>query len=42
MSDKDSRGIFFEKIFLLADIKSDVVLEISFLSLNNTDIDFQA
>ena len=30
MSDKDNRERFFERIFLLADVKLDVVLEMYF------------
>ncbi len=42
ISDKDSRERFFEESFLLADIKLDVVLGMPFLTMSNTDIDFQA
>ncbi len=42
MSDKDGRKRFFEKSFLLTDIKLDVVLRIFFLIMSNADIDFQA
>ncbi len=42
MSNKDGRERFFEESFLLADIKSDVVLGIPFLTMSNLDIDFQA
>lgn len=42
MSDKNSRERFFEGSFLLADIKSDVVVRMSFLIISNIDIDFQA
>ncbi len=42
VSDKDHVGErYFEKSFILADVKSDVVLEIFFLIMNNTDVDFQ-
>ena len=41
MSNKDGRERFFEKSFLLADVKSDIVLKILFLIINNTDVDFQ-
>lgn len=40
--DKESRERFFEKSFLLTDIKLDIVLGISFLAISNTNIDFQA
>ncbi len=40
--DKDGREKFFEESFLLADIKPDIVLEMPFLTMSNTDIDFQA
>ncbi len=40
--DKDSRERFFEKRFLLADIRPNIVLEMPFLTMSNVDIDFQA
>ncbi len=40
MLDKDNRERFFENNFLLADVKSDVVLGILFLTMSNTDVDF--
>ena len=40
--DKDGRKRFFEENFLLADVKLDIVLEISFLTISNADVDFQA
>ena len=40
--DKDGRERFFEESFLLTDIKSDIVLGMSFLTISNVDIDFQA
>ena len=40
--DKDKRDRFFEKSFLLANINSDVVLEMLFLTMTNADVDFQA
>ena len=40
--DKDSRKRFFEKSFLLADIKPDTILGMPLLTMNNVDIDFQA
>ena len=39
---KDSRERFFEESFLLADIKPNTVLGMSFLTMSNADIDFQA
>ena len=39
--DKDGRERFFEKSILFAYVKSDVVLGILFLTLNNADVDFQ-
>ncbi len=42
VSDKDGRERFFEESFLLADIKSDIVLGMSFLTMNNIDVNFQA
>ncbi len=42
ISDKDSRERFFEASFLLADVKPDIIFEMSFLTMSNTDIDFQA
>ncbi len=42
MSDKNSRERFFEKNFLLSDIKPDIVLGMSFLTMSNADVDFQA
>ncbi len=42
VSDKDDKERFFEKSFLLADVKPDIVLRILFLTMNNTDVDFQA
>ncbi len=40
--DKDGRERFFQKSFLLADFKPDIVLEMPFLTMSNVDIDFQA
>ena len=40
--DKDSKKRFFEKSFLLANIKLNVVFGMFFLTINNADIDFQA
>ncbi len=42
ISDKDSRKRFFEESFLLADVKLSIVLGISFLTMSNTNVDFQA
>ncbi len=41
MLDKDSRERFFEKSFLFADVKPDIVLGLSFLTMSNADVDFQ-
>ena len=38
---KNNKEILFEKSFLLADIKPDIVFEIFFLIINNVNIDFQ-
>lgn len=40
--DKDGRQKFFEKNFLLVDIKLDVIIRIFFPFMRNADIDFQA
>ena len=40
--DKNDRERFFEKSFLLAEVKLDVVLEMLFLTMNNADINFIA
>ncbi len=40
--DKDDRERFFEESFLLADVKLDLVLRILFLTMSNTNVDFQA
>ncbi len=42
VSDKEGRERFFEKIFLITDVKSDVVLRMPFLTISNTDVNFQA
>ncbi len=42
MSDKDGRIRFFEKSFLLANFKPDIVLRMPFLTMNNANINFQA
>ena len=39
--DKDGMERFFEKSFLLADVKSNIVLGMLFLTMNNADVDFQ-
>ena len=39
---KDGRKKFFKENFLLANVKLDIVLKMLFLTMNNTDIDFQA
>ncbi len=38
--DKDGRERFFEKSFLLADVKVDRVLGMPFLTMSNVDVDF--
>ncbi len=38
--DKDDKERFFEKSFLLADVKLDIVLMMLFLTISNADIDF--
>ncbi len=40
--EKDDRVKFFKKSFLLADIKPDIVFEMFFLTMNNTNINFKA
>ena len=42
LSDKDGWEKFFEKSFLLADVKPEVVLGMLFLTMSNANIDFQA
>ena len=42
MLDKDGRKRFFEKSFLLADVKPDIVLGMPFLIMSNADVDVQA
>ena len=39
---KDGKDRFFEKNFLLANVKLDIVLKIFFLTLNNVDVNFLA
>ena len=38
--DKANRVRFFEEIFLVANVNSEVVLGMPFLTLSNADIDF--
>ncbi len=40
--DKDGREKLFEESFLLANVRPDIVLGIPFLTMSNTDVDFQA
>ncbi len=42
VSDKDGMERFFEKSFLLADVKPDIVLGMLFLTMSNADVNFQA
>ena len=42
LSDKDGRERFFEKNFLLANVKSDTVFGMLFLTMSNANINFQA
>ena len=42
VSDKDDGKKFFEESFLLANVKPKIVLGMSFLTMNNIDVDFQA
>ena len=42
MVNKDDKEGLFEESFLLADVKSDIVLRMPFLTINNADVDFQA
>ena len=42
VSDKDGKERIFEESFLLADVKLDIVLRMSFLTMSNADINFQA
>ncbi len=42
VSDKDGRERFFEESFLLANVRSDIVLEIPFLTMSNANVNFQA
>ncbi len=38
--DKDGRERLFEKSFLLANVKSDILFKMLFLTMSNTDVDF--
>ena len=40
--DKDGRERFFEESFLLAEVKPKIVFGMLFLTMSNTDVDFQA
>ncbi len=40
MSNKDGRERFFEKNFLLTDVKPNIVLRMAFQTMSNADIDF--
>ncbi len=40
--DKNGKVRFFEKNFLLVDVKLDIVLGMLFLTINNSNIDFKA
>ncbi len=40
--DKDEKERFFEESFILADVRPDIVLGMSFLTMSNADVDFQA
>ena len=42
ISDKDGKERFFEENFLLADVKSNIIIRMFFLTLNNADVDFLA
>ncbi len=42
VSDRDGRERFFEKNFPLADVKSDIVFGMPFLTISNAHVDFQA
>ena len=39
---KDSRKRFFEENFILVNVNLDIVFGISFLTMSNADINFQA
>ena len=40
--DKDNRERFYEKSFLLADVKPEIVFKMPFLTMSNVDVNFQA
>ena len=40
--DKDNKERFFEKNFLLANIKPNIIFRISFLTMRKTEVNFQA
>ena len=42
MVDTDGKERFFEKSFLLANVKPEIVLKVPFLTMSNVDVDFQA
>ncbi len=42
VSDKDGKERFFEKSFILVDVKPNIVLGMFFLTMSNADIDFQS
>ena len=42
LADKDGKERFFEKSFLLANVKPDIVLKMPFLTMSNANVDFQA
>ncbi len=42
VSNKDSKERFFEESFLLANVNLDKIFRMPFLTMSNTDVDFQA
>ena len=40
--DKNDKKRFFKESFLLADMNSDIIFEISFKTMGNANINFQA
>ncbi len=42
MLDKDGREKFFEESFLLANVSPNILLGMPFLTMSNTDVNFQA
>lgn len=42
MLHKNDKKRFFKESFLLADVKPDIVLGMSFLTMSNANVDFQA